>query len=67
METKCVYLYQYKTNVFVKPNEQSSSLLEYSAMARKRLLKTNIYIDSKKRTRALRSVVGNSQNFCADL
>ena len=28
-------------NVFVKPNEQSSSLLEYSAMARKRLLKTN--------------------------
>ena len=28
-------------NVFVKPNEQSSSLLEYSVMARKRLLKTN--------------------------
>ena len=28
-------------NVFVKPNEQSSSSLEYSAMARKRLLKTN--------------------------
>ena len=54
-------------NFFVKPNEQSSSLLEYSAMARKRLLKTNIYIDSKKRTRALRSAVGNAQNFCADL
>ena len=30
-------------NDFVKPNEQSSSLLEYSAMARKRLLKTNLW------------------------
>ena len=34
----CIYM-----NVFVKPNEQSSSLLEYSAMARKRLLKTNLW------------------------
>ena len=32
-------------NVFVKPNEQSSSLLEYSAMARKRLLKTKYWND----------------------
>ena len=31
-------------NDFVKPNEQSSSLLEYSAMARKRLLKTKVYL-----------------------
>ena len=44
----CIYM-----NVFVKPNEQSSSLLEYSAMARKRLLKTKKYLrTSAKLSRA---------------
>ena len=33
-----------RKNFFVKPNEQSSSLLEYSAMARKSLLKTNVFM-----------------------
>ena len=41
-------------NVFVKPNEQSSSLLEYSAMARNRLLKTNDFVKPKDQREFIR-------------
>ena len=43
IEQKCAIHWTKMFNFFVKPNEQSSSLLEYSAMARKSLLKTNVF------------------------
>ena len=53
----CIYM-----NVFVKPNEQSSSLLEYSAMARKRLLKTKKYLRTSAK---LLRAYGRRHAFCS--
>ena len=54
-------------NVFVKPNEQSSSLLEYSAMARKRLLKTNDFVKPKDQREFIRFGLARNRtvkNYC---
>ena len=50
-------------NVFVKPNEQSSSLLEYSAMARKRLLKTNDFVKPKDQREFIRFGLARNRTF----
>jgi len=45
-----------KTNVFVKPNEQSRACASY-VMARKRLLKTNVFVKPNEQSRACASYV----------